>query len=281
MAGAPCSASWAGRPARRGFWRAARGTGQRSQPRAGSADRTPVPGALRTAAEVWAAWGGVSGPRVCAESSAGSPFPRLCSLLGRGLSGSRPGDGPVIEKARRGSRGAGAGAQAWAGAQGQGRQPRLGGARRAAAAPSRVWPRLAPTDAGFLVLKAPGALLRPPWGGASPTSAGVSGAPARGSADKPQVQPGACVGRCWGPRGSARLVLGLRGARGSAVLWLSAPPPPRPGPKPRPPSGPLPRFRLERPAPAAPTRHPRSGLPAGPAPRGPRLVSPGKLSLGF
>lgn len=68
-----------------------------------------MPGALPTAAEVWAAWGGVSGPRVCAESSPGSPFPRLCSLLGRGLSGSRPGDGPVIEKARWGSRGRGRG----------------------------------------------------------------------------------------------------------------------------------------------------------------------------
>lgn len=281
MAGAPCPASRAGRPARRGFWRAARGTGRRSQPRAGSADRTPVPGALPTAAEVWAAWGGVSGPRVCAESSAGSPFPRLCSLLGRGLSGSRPGDSPVIEKARRGSRGRGRGRGAgvgggagagWAAPFGRGPQSR----RRPLPCVAASGP-----DAGFLVLKAPGALLRPPWGGASPTSAGVSGARARGSADKLQVQPGACVGRCWGSRSSAMLVLGLRGARGSAVLWLLAPPPPRPGPKPRPPSGPLPRFRLERPAPAAPTRHPRSGLHNGHAPRGPRLLSPGKLSLGF
>lgn len=127
VAGAPCSASRAGRPVRRGFWRAARGTGRRSQPRAGSADRTPVPGALPTAAEVWAAWGGVSGPRVCAKSSAGSPFPRLCSLLGRGLSGSRPGDGPVIEKARRGSRG-----------RGRGRGAGVGGGRRARAG-SPVW----------------------------------------------------------------------------------------------------------------------------------------------
>lgn len=222
-----------------------------------------MPGALRTAAEVWAAWGGVSGPRVCAESSAGSPFPRLCSLLGRGLSGSRPGDGPVIEKARRGSRGRGRGRGAGVGGgAGPGRAAPFGRGPQSRHRPLSCVATSGP-DAGFLVLKAPGALLRPPWGGASPTSAGVSGAPARGSADKPQVQPGACVGRCWGSRSSAMLVLGLRGARGSAVLWLSAPPPPRPGPKPRPPSGPLPRFRLERPAPAGPRAAPGAAfLPA-------------------